>query len=138
MRWMAEVDASRGVLVTAQGLLMYFEFDEARRLVASCAERFPGAALLFDAVPRWLSNRSRDGGLGRDSDYRSPPWPWGLDVERRRALATAHRNLAELRELRMPRGRGPVFGALLPLMTAVPALRRRMPISVLLARFGSA
>ena len=40
--WMREVDASRGVLLTAQGLLMYFEYDEVRRLVAACAEWFPG------------------------------------------------------------------------------------------------
>jgi O-methyltransferase involved in polyketide biosynthesis len=58
---MDEVDASHGVLVTAQGLLTYFERDEAYSLVAACAERFPGGALVFDAVPEWLSVRSRRG-----------------------------------------------------------------------------
>ena len=30
-RWMDDLDRKRGVLVTAQGLLMYLEPDEARR-----------------------------------------------------------------------------------------------------------
>jgi O-methyltransferase involved in polyketide biosynthesis len=135
--WMAEVDASRGVLLTAQGLLMYFEYDEVRRLVAACAEWFRGGALLFDAVPCWLSLRSRSGKLHGPGSYRSPPWHWGIDSQTATDLATAHPNVAELRELRLPRGRGAALGYVVPLVSGVPVLRRRLPISVLLARFGS-
>jgi O-methyltransferase involved in polyketide biosynthesis len=133
--WMAEVDASRGVLLTAQGLLMYFEYDEVRRLVAACAEWFPGGALLFDAVPCWLSVRSRSGKLNDPGTYRSPPRHWGIDANTADDLATVHPNVAELRELRLPRGRGAALGYAVPLLSGVPALRRRLPISVLLARF---
>jgi O-methyltransferase involved in polyketide biosynthesis len=51
-RWMEDVDTSRGVLVTVQGLLMYLRPSEVHRLIAACARRLPGGALLFDAVPR--------------------------------------------------------------------------------------
>ncbi len=135
-RWMREVDASRGVLLTAQGLLMYFEYDEVRRLIAACAEWFPGGQLLFDAVPCWLSVRSRNGKLSSPGNYRPPPWHWGLNSKTARDLAAVHPRVTELRELRLPPGRGAALGHLVPLMSKSPFLRRRLPISVLLARFG--
>jgi O-methyltransferase involved in polyketide biosynthesis len=58
-RWMDEVDASRGLLITAQRLFMYFEFEAVERLLDACAKRFRGSAAVFDAVPRWLSEASR-------------------------------------------------------------------------------
>src|SRR6185312_5463956 len=54
-RWTDEVVADGPVLVTAQGLFMYFEFDEVERLVAMLRSRFPGGTLIFDAAPRWLA-----------------------------------------------------------------------------------
>jgi O-methyltransferase involved in polyketide biosynthesis len=136
VRWMREVDSSRGVLLTAQGLLMYFEYDEVRRLIAACAEWFPGGELLFDAVPCWLSVRSRSGKLSSPGNYRPPPWHWGLNSNTARDLAAVHPRVSELRELPLPRGRGAALGHLVPLMSKASVLRRRLPISVLLARFG--
>src|SRR5690349_23305140 len=46
--WLDEVDAQRAVLVTAQGLLMYFERTDVHALIARCAARLPGAELVFD------------------------------------------------------------------------------------------
>ncbi len=59
--WVDEVaaGAAEGVLVTAQGLLMYLDRDEAHGLIATCARRLPGAAMVFDTVPGWLAERSR-------------------------------------------------------------------------------
>jgi O-methyltransferase involved in polyketide biosynthesis len=34
---------------------MYLEPPEVHRLIATCAERFPKGALLFDAVPPWTA-----------------------------------------------------------------------------------
>ena len=136
-RWMDEVDPSRGVLVTAQGLLMYFEPPDVHRLIAACADRFPGGALLFDAMPRWLTTVSRRGGVkrGGEGGYRPPPWLWGVDAEEERRVAALHPNLVELRALRLPRGRGVIHGWVLPLVSRIPALRLAM-LSVYEARFG--
>jgi hypothetical protein len=41
----------------------------------------------------------------------------------------------ELRDLRLPRGRGIWLGALAPLLTSIPAIRIRL-ISVMRLRFG--
>ena len=67
--WAEEVDTAAGVLVTAQGLLMYFASDDARGLVSTCAERFRGGGLVFDVVPSWLVERSRRGKLRTESGY---------------------------------------------------------------------
>ncbi len=36
------VDASHGVFITAEGLLMYLDPADVRGLIAGCAARFPG------------------------------------------------------------------------------------------------
>jgi O-methyltransferase involved in polyketide biosynthesis len=106
--WMDQVDASRGLLITAQGLLMYFGFDDVERLVADCRRRFPGATLVFDAMPAWLSTASQRGKLGDPDRYQPPAWHWGMDRDKRRRLRAER--------LRLPRGRGLFFGYLAPLL----------------------
>ena len=133
-RWMEQVDDGGGVLLTAQGLLMYFEQADAHRLIARCAERFPGGALLFDAMPRWLSAASRRDGVKAGAGYRPPPWLWGIDAAEERRLGNLHRHVAELRALRLPRGRGALHGFVVPLASRVPALRRAM-LTVYAMRF---
>jgi hypothetical protein len=56
-----------------------------------CAERFRGGQLVFDAVPRWLVERSKRGQLTSPGGYRPPAWSWGLDrVEGRRLRTLPH------------------------------------------------
>ncbi|MFP2958813.1 class I SAM-dependent methyltransferase [Myxococcus sp. 1LA] len=76
--WMDQVDASKGVFIIAQGLFMYFEEDAVRRLFVDIAERFPGAEVLFDTIPRWFSARTLKG-LHRTRAYQVPPMPWGIN-----------------------------------------------------------
>jgi len=118
--WMEEVDASAGVLITAQGLLMYLQPEESRGLIQQCARRFPGEAMIFDAAPRWISTASQRGKVST-SAYQAPPWYWGWDPDERRKL----RDLPEiesLQELRLGRGRDAV-GAVLSVVSATPVLR---------------
>jgi hypothetical protein len=132
--WLYEVDSAEGVLITAQGLLMYFSPDEARGLLARCAAAFPGESMVFDVVPHWLVERSRRGSVRMPSGYEPPPWSWGFDRtegERLRALP----NIADLHALRLPRGRGLLHGLVLP-VAANAAVVRRLLLSVLAARFA--
>jgi O-methyltransferase involved in polyketide biosynthesis len=112
--WMDEVDASKGVLLTAQGLLMYFRPEQVYGLIDACRRRFAGGALVFDAIPRWLSKRSQQGGLRGGSGYEPPPWKWGIDTGERRRLGA--------RRVRAPRGRGPAGKLLLPQLLWVLSL----------------
>ena len=74
---MDEVDPSRRVFVTAQGLLMYFEEADVQRLFTTIVERFPGVELAFDTIPRWFSAKTL-WGFHKTAHYEVPPMPWGV------------------------------------------------------------
>jgi O-methyltransferase involved in polyketide biosynthesis len=104
-RWIDEIDRAGGVLITAQGLFMYFEFADVERLVGLLRRRFPGATLVFDAVaPRLAAHSQKPRGDG----YQPPPWLWGIDRDKRRRLGAER--------LVLPRGRGIFLGYVAPLL----------------------
>jgi len=113
--WMDEVDASGGVLLTAQGLLMYFTGERVHGLIGACRERFPAGGLVFDAIPRWLAERSQRSQLKGPSGYEPPPWLWGIDSSERRRMGA--------RRLRPSHGRGVIGGLVLPQLLYVLAIR---------------
>ncbi len=124
-RWMDEVDPAQGVLITAQGLLMYLRPAEVRQVIAGCAERFPGGSMVFDAVPRWFSRLAVQGRL-RSQGYQAPPMPFGMDAAERPKLRTAHPGVAGVRDVLPQAGRG-VLGALLPYLQALPVIAAKRP-----------
>lgn len=136
LSWRDAVDPTRGVLVTAQGLLMYLRPDDARRLIAGCAERFSGGALVFDAVPRWLSARTMRGAVHTLQGYQAPPMPWGLDAGELPRVRTAHPALNDVHELPLPRGRGPYYGLLAPWLHRMPGVRNVRPSMTAIAHFA--
>lgn len=77
LSWLDEVDARRGVFVSAQGLFMYFEVTEVRRLFLAMVDRLPGVELMFDTIPRWFSRKSLKG-FGKTKHYQAPRMPWGI------------------------------------------------------------
>jgi O-methyltransferase involved in polyketide biosynthesis len=78
LTWMDEVDAARGLFVSAQGLLMYFPEDEVKRLLRAIMERFPGVEIMFDIVPSWFARRISKQGLDKSTPYVTPPMPWAV------------------------------------------------------------
>jgi O-methyltransferase involved in polyketide biosynthesis len=139
LRWMDEVDRSKGVFITAEGLLMYFEPSDVRRLLAACAERFPGSEMMFDVIPRWLSAKTQSrSGLNLTKRYRTPRMPWGIDVDEIPRLCDIHPNIVSAREVDIGIGQGFLFGKLLPFLDRLPlpaALAKRRPAFVVV-RFG--
>ncbi len=123
--WADEVDRDHGVLITAQGLLMYLPPPQVRDLIAACAERFPGGSLVLDAVPRWFSHLTLNGRMGAHG-YQVPPMPWAMDAGERARLRTVSPAVTGVRDVRPVGGRG-LVGALLPLALTVPPLATRRP-----------
>ncbi|WP_258056009.1 class I SAM-dependent methyltransferase [Streptomyces sp. Ru62] len=136
LSWRDEVDPAQRVLVTAQGLLMYLRPAEVRRLIAGCAEAFPGGALVFDAVPRWFGERTRRGRMKTAQGHVAPPMPWRPDAGELPKIRTAHPAVTEVRELPLPRGRGAYFGVVWPVLRRLPGARNIPPAMTVLARFG--
>ncbi|MFE2727962.1 class I SAM-dependent methyltransferase [Kitasatospora sp. NPDC059327] len=125
LAWADAVDRDQGVLVTAQGLLMYLRPARVRALIAGCAERFPGGSLVLDAVPRWFGRLTLTGRM-RSHTYEPPPMPWAMDARERGKLRTAGPAVAGVRDVRPAGGRG-ALGALLPLALTVPPLATHRP-----------
>ncbi|MFI6346465.1 class I SAM-dependent methyltransferase [Streptomyces sp. NPDC050560] len=120
--WMEQVDASEGLLLTAQGLLMYFKPEEVHTFMTTCARRFPGATLVFDGVPPWFSERTLAGKMTTSGGYESPPMPWAIDAaEKNRLRALPH--VAELSDLLPPPGRGLMRGHVYPMLNRLTAVR---------------
>ncbi|WP_326617343.1 class I SAM-dependent methyltransferase [Streptomyces decoyicus] len=134
-QWMAGIDPSRGVLVTAQGLMMYLQPAQATQLIAACAGAFPGGSMVFDTVSRRFSARTRTGAKG-PGGHRLPPMPWGMDAADRDRLRTAHPAISDVSDVPLPAGRG-VLGYLAPRAAALPLLRGDRPLITRL-RFGTA
>jgi O-methyltransferase involved in polyketide biosynthesis len=120
--WMDAVDPDAGVLITAQGLLMYLRPRDVHELLRTCAARFGGQAMVFDTAPRVFTALARRGALRTPGGFVAPPMPWGMDAGGRRALARSVPGIAAIDELPLPRGRGRVWSALAPLATRVPVV----------------
>ncbi|MFI0242952.1 hypothetical protein [Streptomyces sp. NPDC016845] len=104
-------------------------------MIAGCAERFGGGALVSDAVPRWFSEHTTTGRMRTKQGYSTPPMPWGLNAGELHKIRTAHPAISDVRELPLPRRRGMYYGTLAPLLGKVPALRNVRPTMTAVARF---
>lgn len=127
--WTAEIDRDRPVIITAQGLLPYFEPAEVHRMLTAWARLLPGAWLLFDAVTAHLQairqrNPFPDG-------YRPPDWMWTVDADELRQLRQLP-GVSDVHEVRQEGG-----DRLLGVLRRVPGLRSRLPtFPVYEARLG--
>jgi O-methyltransferase involved in polyketide biosynthesis len=129
--WIADVNGSKPVMLTAQGLLMYFQRDEVHQMLSTWADRMPGATLVFDAVTKALQ-ASRRKSPSNDS-YHPPQWTWAFDDDEARRLRQLP-GVAELSE-------APQDGTdrLLRAARKVPVVSNVLPtFPVLIARLDAA
>jgi O-methyltransferase involved in polyketide biosynthesis len=97
--WMEGLDQTSGLFIVAQGLFMYLEPTAVEHLFMSIARRFPGAEMVFDIVPRYISALTM-AGHQQTPYYTFPPMPWGLDRnEVEPTLRCWHPNLRKIRFL---------------------------------------
>lgn len=111
--WMDAVDPSHGVFITAEGLLMYLQPDEAMGLITECARRFPGAQMIFD-LPPVMVKKFAPRGLRSSSRYRVPPMPFSLSAAQLAQLVHTVPGVTAVHDLPMPRGRGVLFERVFP------------------------
>ncbi len=124
--WLDEIDASRGVFVSAQGLLMYFEEAQVRRLFCAMVDRWPGVEILFDTIPRWFSKKTLKG-FGKTRHYTAPPMPWGVSRDALPALLRGWSSAVTGVEM-LPYGTSRGVGLMLiKLFSGLPVLRNALP-----------
>lgn len=132
--WTERVDASDGAFITAEGLLMYLQPGQALNLIAECAVAFPGGQMLFDLPSSGFAKWWRRG-MRTSLRYKAPPMPFGLSVAQAADLVNTVPGIRVVRDVPMPKGRGPLFDTALPTTYRVPALNPLRP-SLTLLEFG--
>ncbi|MGV0626418.1 class I SAM-dependent methyltransferase [Mycolicibacter minnesotensis] len=130
LSWMDRVDDSDGVFVTAEGLLMYLQPEEAVGLIAACAKRFPGGRMMFDNIPHWFSRRTLRGQRLSDR-YVTPPMPFAMTADEGLALA-ALPGVRSARDVPFATGRGIWEVIDFQRLDRAPFLRRARPSITLL------
>ncbi len=131
---MDRVDPSGGVFITAEGLLMYLQPEQAMDLITECASRFPGGRMLFDVPPAWFARLTRRG-LRISLRYKSPPMPFSLSVDDAADLVKTVPGIRAVRDVQLPPGRGPVFNTMLSTAYRLRFLDHLRP-SLTLLEFG--
>lgn len=132
--WMDHVDTEHGVFVTAEGLLMYLQPEEAMSLIAECARRFPGGRMMFDLPPSglaWLMAR----GARTTLRYRVPPMPFTLSVTEAANLVNAVPGVRAVHDVTFAPARGKLFNAMVWSAQRIPLFDSIRPLMTLL-EFG--
>ncbi len=133
--WLDAVDDSDGVFITAEGLLMYLQPEQALELITQCARRFPGGQMAFDLPPAWFSKLSRYGGLRPTLRYKVPPMPFSLSSAQAADLVHTVPGIRRVRDLQMPSGRGLLLKTAVSILYRAPFLDPLRPCLTLL-EFG--
>jgi O-methyltransferase involved in polyketide biosynthesis len=132
--WMDSVDDTHGVFITAEGLLMYLQPDEAMGLIAECAKRFPGGQMFFDLPPVLVTKVARKG-LRSSQHYRVPPMPFSLSLRQLADLVYTVPGVRAVHDVPMPPGRGLFFKTVFPAFWQFPLTKQLRGVYALL-EFG--
>ncbi len=132
--WMDDVDPTQGVFITAEGLLMYLQRDDALGLIHECAQRFPGGQMMFDLQPVWLTPVLRRG-VRKSPRYRVPPMLFSLSIAEIKDLVNTVPGIRAAHNLPLPRGRGLMLSVVLLRAQRLPLFNRVLPTLTLL-EFG--
>ena len=137
LNWIEGLDPTDPILVTAQGLLPYFQRDQVHGLIAGIAERLPGSLLVFDAVPEAMLALVRRTS-GRERDLAVELWTW-LFNPGERATIRAIPGVGELRDLAPPLTAGVTSLAIATIGLLPRRWRYAMPVfAILRVKFRAA
>jgi len=126
-KWTEMVDPAHGVLITAQGLLMYLQPEQVRQLISMCAKAFPGGTMVFDSLPPWMARAV----LRFTAPFRPPPLPWTLRPGQLHRLKAFDPAIERVVDVRPVRGYG-LIGRLAPRLRHVPVIGAQRPVIVAL------
>lgn len=120
---MDHVDAGNGVFITAEGLLMYLQPEDAIGLITKCASRFPGGQMVF-GLPPVLVKKLAPKGMRATRRYRVPPMPFSLSASELAKLVNTVPGIRAVHDLPMPEGRGLFFHTMFPAFWQLPLIKQ--------------
>jgi len=120
--WMNRIDTDNGVFITAEGLLMYLEPDDAMGLITQCAKRFGGGQMFFD-LPPVMVKKLAPKGMRSSKRYRVPPMPFSLSAGQLAGLVDTVAGIAAVHDVPMPTGRGFFFSMVFPALWNLPPIK---------------
>ena len=126
LEWLDDLDPAGPVLVTAQGLFVYFQREQVHALIAAMARRLPGATLIFDVVPEKMFEMVRRW-PGRDSGRATSLWTWVFNSEERAAIS-AIPGVASIHDLTPPLALGLAPGLLGVVRRLPRQIRYALPV----------
>jgi O-methyltransferase involved in polyketide biosynthesis len=142
--WMSLVEPDSPVLITAEGLLAYFDESDARGLIRDCAARFPDGRFVFDSVPQWWARQK-----GKAFNVRSffrlqagtpgyvfPPMPFGISAAEIRAFPDQFSGVQSTQAISPPSGRG-LHGRIVQAAYRSALIPDRWRFTVTELRFGT-
>jgi O-methyltransferase involved in polyketide biosynthesis len=132
--WMDRVDASDGVFITAEGLLMYLQPSEAMGLITECAKRFPGGRMMFDLPPSWAAGLASRG-MRTSLRYRIPPMPFAMSASEAARLVDIVPGVRTVLDVSYPPGRGKLLNTAMWAAQRLPLFDSVRP-SMTLLEFG--
>jgi O-methyltransferase involved in polyketide biosynthesis len=135
--WVEQLDPKDPILITAQGLLPYFQRAQVHDLIAEIAERLPASLLVFDAVPEAMLGLVRHAS-GRERDLAVELWRWLFNPGERAAIQ-AIPGVEELRDLAPPLTSGVTSLGIAAIGRLPQRWRYSMPVfAILQVRFCTA
>jgi O-methyltransferase involved in polyketide biosynthesis len=132
--WMDGVDTEHGVFITAEGVMMYLQPEEAMALMTECAKRFPNGQMMFDLPPSGFAAMSRRG-MRTSLRYRVPPMPFSLSVSEAANLVNTVPGVRAVHDLPHAAGRGKVLNTALWTVQRLPLFDPVRPLLILM-EFG--
>lgn len=72
--WMEQIERRQHALIIAEGLLMYFDEADVRRLLLALAERFPGGEAFIEVVGASQAAKNRSDAVAKTSAH----FRWGI------------------------------------------------------------
>ena len=80
IKWFEYCDKEKAIIICAQGLFMYFDEKDVIKLINDIYDYFDEAYILFDTIPKFLSNKTMSkNGWKKTNSYTTPKMPWGLN-----------------------------------------------------------
>lgn len=110
LSWLDALHPGDPILVTAQGLLPYFQRDQVHGLISGIGERLPGSLIVFDVVPEVMLDLVRRAS-GRERDLAVELWTWLFNSGERAAIS-AIAGVEEVHDLAPPLTYGPASWAI--------------------------